>query len=975
MLSGSQDGSMKCWDLRTRSSRPILTLLGNADGVRDVKFSPFDAKKLVGIFESGVIQKWDMAAPQTFEKRFNAHTGSGLSIDWHPDYDYIVSGGRDKQIQVWNMSAADIRTPDYQITTASPISKVCWRPNDLKNGIENSEIANSCLNTDYSVNIWNLKRRHIVKHVIMSHTAPVTGIAFNSPNTLLSCSKDRTIFQHEVDSYPFVIEELQTHPIAWASINQLSFVCQDSLLKPQSSFPTQNIPSSSTTAISHSFVPMHRSTTTDFIGTTSTSSNNFNDSLYNSAAVTPSTSPTNIPPKSLTNGPLSSNANLSSISNNPSVTPSSATSNNTINSQEIVTDIRRSSTAYPIAYSTSSSFPNTQSHNASTIPPPNINTTGVLNLSLAPSICPVTLPINGNDSFIYLATNYLIDVPTDMSLLEVLEYNAAVAGMAGKFRDCQSWRILKKSIEWEDSNSFNYDSEKKHHNHHHHLRTRFNNVHSGNPTKKTKDGKQAPKNVSIKVKDLQLEDTNITGTSGGEYLNTNTNEESDISDFGNNGISSGSISSSFNRHSSFNYKYHRPTASNLTEVLSHNSTMDSESDKTRDLPDSASNKPSIIIDNKTSNNNLDKHRSENETSMDYDVAVQGPIPIKGGNRSSIRGGSSLFGSVGALANSVDSLPLLRLGFNRDNQTKEVSESINNNGSSKIENTVLGDSMSSTNTIANLELGSSSSLNSVDMTGFRPSELDAPKASSYLKTKLFNKEKGTAFTALDNSIHANNNLSGLNEVTQLLGDISNTKLQLAPLRLVKGMKKVSLIGEALRSSEKKIEPPWNTRNLILKWSEYCCQQGDIVTCATLSLLFSNDDGSCGFLSKQRCLESIGLYIEILHRLQLFAVSANIIKSCKHDRIKRMGQTDTALVFDNTKPDNITKKSGISNGNYTAEMIPAFLDQCILCRQPVKSFAFAILDCGHKGHYRCMKQYFLEEKMTECPAGCGVTYIVS
>ena len=99
LLSASQDGTMKIWDLRMKSTAPT-TFEGKSEAVRDVQFSPVNGYEFASAFENGTIQKWDLRNSHTYERKWSAHNSLALSIDWHPDGRVIASAGRDKLIKV-----------------------------------------------------------------------------------------------------------------------------------------------------------------------------------------------------------------------------------------------------------------------------------------------------------------------------------------------------------------------------------------------------------------------------------------------------------------------------------------------------------------------------------------------------------------------------------------------------------------------------------------------------------------------------------------------------------------------------------------------------------------------------------------------------------------------------------------------------------------------------------------------------------
>lgn len=233
MLSASGDGSVRLYDLRNNKRRPNFVFPKSGDITREIQCSPFDATKFAAIYDSGAIQTWDFRNPSVCSRRINAHSGTGLSLDWHPEYDYIVSGGRDKQIQIWNM-ASESRKPEHVILSPSPVAKVRWQF-DLQHS--NASSAHGVLNTDIvscnmslydnSIYVWNPRRPYIPRYVVNSHTNSVTDVFWRSNKTLWSVSKDKQFMQHNLENRDMEISKMPMQAISWNHDNHLSFVIQD----------------------------------------------------------------------------------------------------------------------------------------------------------------------------------------------------------------------------------------------------------------------------------------------------------------------------------------------------------------------------------------------------------------------------------------------------------------------------------------------------------------------------------------------------------------------------------------------------------------------------------------------------------------------------------------------------------------------------------------------------------------------------
>ncbi|NXA37475.1 WDR24 protein, partial [Eudromia elegans] len=89
LLSGSQDGYMKCFDLRKKDS--VSTFSGQSESVRDVQFSIRDYFTFAATFENGNVQLWDIRRPDRYERMFTAHNGPVFCCDWHPEDRFVLA--------------------------------------------------------------------------------------------------------------------------------------------------------------------------------------------------------------------------------------------------------------------------------------------------------------------------------------------------------------------------------------------------------------------------------------------------------------------------------------------------------------------------------------------------------------------------------------------------------------------------------------------------------------------------------------------------------------------------------------------------------------------------------------------------------------------------------------------------------------------------------------------------------------------
>ncbi|XP_058059631.1 GATOR complex protein WDR24 [Anopheles bellator] len=198
LISGSQDGTIKCFDLRT-DKIAVNTYFSNSESVRDVKFSPHAPNTFAAVSENGTVQLWDIRRNDRCTTQFTAHSGPIYTCDWHPIQSWLATGSRDRQIKVWNTSPKNSSLEntknvslEYTIHTIAVVGRVRWRPEKMYH------IASCALVVDNSIYIWDLRRPYIPYASFNEHSNVTTGIAFkgNDRHMLLSTSKDSTIFKH-----------------------------------------------------------------------------------------------------------------------------------------------------------------------------------------------------------------------------------------------------------------------------------------------------------------------------------------------------------------------------------------------------------------------------------------------------------------------------------------------------------------------------------------------------------------------------------------------------------------------------------------------------------------------------------------------------------------------------------------------------------------------------------------------------------
>ena len=168
LISGSQDATVRLWDLRTLAGERSVMSFGSAtkyslnnEGIRDLRWSPKDEVVFAAGTDNGVVQRWDFRKHSSPLLKINAHEKTCHTIDWHPDGKHLASGGADKNVKVWDFSSTDRRMKVcWQIRAPQAIREVRWRPSCRQGGtqslanIQCTQVATSYDHQDSRIHVW-----------------------------------------------------------------------------------------------------------------------------------------------------------------------------------------------------------------------------------------------------------------------------------------------------------------------------------------------------------------------------------------------------------------------------------------------------------------------------------------------------------------------------------------------------------------------------------------------------------------------------------------------------------------------------------------------------------------------------------------------------------------------------------------------------------------------------------------------------
>ncbi|KAK2731732.1 WD repeat-containing protein [Colletotrichum kahawae] len=233
LLSGSQDGMVRYFDIRapvqSRSGGFTYSPRGaykcNADGVRQVKWSPKDGFYFACGTESGVVLKWDVRKIAQPLLKIPAHDKTCTSISWHPDGNHLISGGWDSKCAVWDMSKnADKRQkPRWLIFTPAPVSAVAWRPGLWSASAQGKRAAQVAVSYDdgshkrygiSSVHIWDLGRPSMPYKEIDCFDSSPSCLLWQNQDIIWTVGNDCLFNQCDVAFAPKVLDRQSVSSMA-----------------------------------------------------------------------------------------------------------------------------------------------------------------------------------------------------------------------------------------------------------------------------------------------------------------------------------------------------------------------------------------------------------------------------------------------------------------------------------------------------------------------------------------------------------------------------------------------------------------------------------------------------------------------------------------------------------------------------------------------------------------------------------------
>ncbi|WPH01655.1 Hypothetical protein R9X50_00450500 [Acrodontium crateriforme] len=237
LLSGSQDGSVRLWDVRDAKNQASALqskrkFSGQTDGVRDVKWSPTEGTDFAFGTDSGWIQCWDIRNLKAAKVRIPAHSQTCNAVDWHPDGKHLLSASADRTVRIWDFSSSRKSKASWEIKAPYSVMNARWRPSyessmPLDNGARLcTQVVTSYDRDNPSLHLWDLRRPALPFRAMSPYPSAPTDLSWHSQDLLWTVGREGIFLQSDIQHAPKAIEKRNLQAFGISPSGDVNFVVQ-----------------------------------------------------------------------------------------------------------------------------------------------------------------------------------------------------------------------------------------------------------------------------------------------------------------------------------------------------------------------------------------------------------------------------------------------------------------------------------------------------------------------------------------------------------------------------------------------------------------------------------------------------------------------------------------------------------------------------------------------------------------------------
>lgn len=177
LATASEDGTARLWD--PRSGQPLLTLAGHTNPVHGVAFSA-DGRRLATAAGDGTARVWDVDADQPLERAART-AGEVHDLVFNAEGSRVLTAGGDATAQIWDIATGQ------SLTTFAGHTAAVW-------GVDwcRDEALVATASADHDARIWDAVTGKTLR-TLTGHTKKIFDIAFSHDGAkLATASEDQT---------------------------------------------------------------------------------------------------------------------------------------------------------------------------------------------------------------------------------------------------------------------------------------------------------------------------------------------------------------------------------------------------------------------------------------------------------------------------------------------------------------------------------------------------------------------------------------------------------------------------------------------------------------------------------------------------------------------------------------------------------------------------------------------------------------